>query len=93
MFGEETFITDAGEPYVEFHHLIPFNIAYGPDHYLNLFALCPNCHRKIHFLKIEDKHEQYENLSNNNYLHICFVDRLMELKTKNLLKSYLLNIY
>ena len=86
--GEETFITDAGEPYVEFHHLIPFNIAYGPDHYLNLFALCPNCHRKIHFLKIEDKHEQYENLSNNNYLHICFVDRLMELKTKNLLKSY-----
>lgn len=86
--GEETFITDAGEPYVEFHHLIPFSIAYGPDHYLNLFALCPNCHRKIHFLKVEDKHEQYERLSNNNYLHICFVDRLMELKTQNLLKSY-----
>ena len=53
--GEETFITAAGEPYVEFHHLIPFNIAYGPDHYLNLFALCPNCHRKIHFLHIDDK--------------------------------------
>ena len=34
--GTETFITKAGEPYVEFHHLIPFNIAYGPDHYLNL---------------------------------------------------------
>lgn len=86
--GEETFITDAGEPYVEFHHLIPFNIAYGPDHYLNLFALCPNCHRKIHFLKVEDKREQYKNLSNNNYFHICFVDRLMQLKGKNLLKSY-----
>ena len=39
--GEEAFITAAGEPYVEFHHLIPFGIAYGPDHYLNLFALCP----------------------------------------------------
>lgn len=86
--GEETFITDAGEPYVEFHHLIPFNIAYGPDHYLNLFALCPNCHRKIHFLKVENKHEQYESLSNNNYLHICIFDRLMALKTENLLKSY-----
>lgn len=86
--GEEAFTTDAGEPYVEFHHLIPFNIAYGPDHYLNLFALCPNCHRKIHFLKTEDKHEQYENLSSNNYLNICFVDRLKELKAKNLLKSY-----
>lgn len=86
--GEKTFITDAGEPYVEFHHLIPFNIAYGPDHYLNLFALCPNCHRKIHFLRVEDKREQYERLSNNNYLHICIVDRLMKLKSQSILKSY-----
>lgn len=86
--GETTFITNSGEPYVEFHHLIPFNIAYGPDHYLNLFALCPNCHRKIHFLKIEDKRTEYVNLSNNNYLHIHFVERLMQLKSQNLLKSY-----
>lgn len=86
--GEETFITEAGEPYVEFHHLIPFNIAYGPDHYLNLFALCPNCHRRIHFLKVDEKHAEYENLSNNNYLHITFVERLLELKAQNLLKSY-----
>lgn len=86
--GEETFITNAGEPYVEFHHLIPFNIAYGPDHYLNLFALCPNCHRKIHFLSTDDKREKYENLSNNNYMHLCFTERLRELKGQNLLRSY-----
>ncbi len=86
--GKETFITDAEEPYLEFHHLIPFNIAYGPDHYLNLFALCPNCHRKIHFLKVKNKHEQYKNLSRNNYLNICIVDRLIKLKNQNLLKSY-----
>lgn len=86
--GEETFITNAGEPYVEFHHLIPFNIAYGPDHYLNLFALCPNCHRKIHFLSTEHKKEKYEKLSSNNYLHLLFTERLRELREQNLLRSY-----
>lgn len=86
--GEETFITNAGEPYVEFHHLIPFNIAYGPDHYLNLFALCPNCHRMIHFIALDDKKEKYENLSDNNYLNIGFKERLRTLKAQNLLRSY-----
>lgn len=86
--GEETFITNAGEPYVEFHHLIPFNIAYGPDHYLNLFALCPNCHRKLHFLSTENKREKYEELNSNNYMSLCFSERLCELRKKNLLRSY-----
>ncbi|MDA3042635.1 MULTISPECIES: HNH endonuclease [unclassified Campylobacter] len=86
--GEETFITSGGDPYLEFHHLIPFNIAYGPDHYLNLFALCPNCHRKIHFLNLDEKKMQYEMLDENNYLHLQFVSRLRELKTDNLLRSY-----
>lgn len=86
--GKETFITNSGEPYIEFHHLIPFSVAYGPDHYLNLFALCPNCHRKIHFLKIEDKGKEYANLSNNNYLQQNFVERMLELKEQNILKSY-----
>lgn len=86
--GNETFITKAGEPYVEFHHLIPFNIAYGPDHYLNIFALCPVCHRKIHFQKEEDKKVLYDNLNNNNYLDKRLVERLKELNNENLLKTY-----
>ena len=86
--GEETFITDAGEPYVEFHHLIPFNIANGPDHFLNLFALCPNCHRKIHFLRLSDKRHTYADLSANNYMQINFVDRLRNLKDAMILRSY-----
>ena len=86
--GEQTFITNAGEPYVEFHHLIPFNIANGPDHFLNLFALCPNCHRKIHFLRIEDKHSAYAKLSDNNYLKVSFVERLRTLKEQMILRSY-----
>lgn len=86
--GEETFISENGYPYVEFHHLIPFSIAYGPDHYINLFALCPNCHMKLHHIKIDDKHLHYEKLNNNNYLHLRFVERLHILKESNLLRSY-----
>ena len=85
---EETFITNAGEPYVEFHHLIPFKIAYGPDHYLNLFAVCPNCHRKIHFLGTGDKRGSYQDLSRNNYMNLSFFERLCELRAQNLLRSY-----
>jgi hypothetical protein len=86
--GNETFITESGEPYVEFHHLIPFNIAYGPDHYLNLFALCPDCHRKIHFMSLGTKADQYGLLNKNNYLGLSFVDRLKSLKNQHLLRSY-----
>lgn len=86
--GKETFITQSDEPYIEYHHLIPFNIANGPDHYLNLFALCPSCHRKIHFQKIELKSETYNKLNINNYLHKSFEDRLKELKREKVLCSY-----
>lgn len=86
--GNETFITDAGEPYVEFHHLIPFNIANGPDHFLNLFALCPSCHKKIHFLRLLDKQKIYADLNANNYRAISFVDRLRNLKDGMILRSY-----
>lgn len=86
--GEETFLTSKGEAYVEFHHLIPFKIAYGPDHYLNLFALCPNCHRKFHFLSVDNKEAEYVKLNDNNYLHKHFTERLRELRGQNLLRSY-----
>lgn len=86
--GEETFLTKNGEPYVEFHHLIPFNIANGPDHYLNLFALCPNCHKKFHFIRSEDKSQTYSFLNDNNYLQLTFVERLKKLKQQMILKSY-----
>ena len=86
--GNETFITAAGEPYVEFHHLIPFSIAHGPDHYLNLFAICPGCHRRIHYLAPAEKGKTYRALSENNYLRLTFVERLKELKRQGLLRSF-----
>lgn len=85
---KEAFQTAAKEPYVEFHHLIPFGIAYGPDHYLNLFALCADCHRKIHYMSVEDKEQPYRDMSGNNYLKQDFKKRLSALNGQKLLRSY-----
>ena len=86
--GNTTFLTYNDEAYMEYHHLIPFSEYDGADHYLNIVALCPMCHRKIHFLKKVDKETLYGDISINNYLHITLVDRLIQLKQDRKLKSY-----
>ncbi len=87
--GKTTFITTRNIPYLEYHHLIPFGGGNnGPDHYLNIFAICPECHRKMHFLNLDEKERLYNGLSINNYLDIKIIDRLKELKKGNILKSY-----
>ena len=86
--GCETFITRTDEMFMEYHHLIPFNEYDGPDHYLNLFALCPMCHRKIHLAKDTLRQTMYRNISENNYRKITIDNRLQELKKEGILKSY-----
>lgn len=56
----QTFISNVkGKPYVEAHHLIPFgnqgSYPFSIDVTANIIALCPNCHRRLHHGKIEDK--------------------------------------
>lgn len=54
-----TFHTKDNKPYMEKHHLIPmefyFNYDITIDHYLNIFSLCPTCHRKIHLGQKSEK--------------------------------------
>ncbi len=42
------FVTDKGEPYLEVHHIHRLADG-GPDIPSNVAALCPNCHREIHY--------------------------------------------
>ncbi|MGL5049950.1 MAG: MrcB family domain-containing protein [Fusobacteriaceae bacterium] len=67
--------------YVEAHHLIPMNLQNDFENSLdvvgNIVSLCPNCHRKIHHSKSEDRSKMIEKL---------FLER------KDLLKKYNLNI-
>ena len=42
------FITATGEPFLEVHHLRPL-AAGGSDTINNTVALCPNCHRELHY--------------------------------------------
>lgn len=86
--GQYGFIKENGFSYIEFHHLIPFNKAYGPDHYLNLVALCPLCHKKLHFINLNDKPNCYKDINENNYLNQNIVKRLQELNGQQILRSY-----
>ncbi|PRD14006.1 HNH endonuclease [Pantoea coffeiphila] len=42
------FFLNDGSPYLEVHHVIPLSSA-GADTISNCVALCPNCHRAMHF--------------------------------------------
>ena len=86
--GEKTFLNNADEPYIEYHHLIPFNKAEGPDHYENIFGICPTCHRKVHHIKDTFKAELYLGFNNNNHNKKSIEDRLKKLYSLGILKSY-----
>ena len=86
--GTKTFIKQNDEPYLEYHHLIPFSIADGPDHYENIVGICPMCHRKIHHIKEDYKETLYDGFDENNHLNKTILQRLKDLYNQHILKSY-----
>ena len=42
------FVDTGGKPFLEVHHLRRRSDG-GPDHPDNVIALCPNCHRRVHY--------------------------------------------
>lgn len=85
--SEKTFINTNNLPYLEFHHLIPFSTDNGPDHYLNLYALCSNCHSKMHHLHFSMKPDLYNELENNNLLEKTYVERAETLYQSGFLEA------
>ena len=65
--GEETFITKNNIPYLEYHHLVPLSQE-GTDHILNIFGICPMCHRKFHFCEDASRKKLYKSLNQNDTL-------------------------
>jgi len=45
---EAPFIDTTGQPFLEVHHVIPLSQD-GADTIWNTVAVCPNCHRELHF--------------------------------------------
>lgn len=86
--GETTFLTLRDEAYLEYHHLLPFSIVDGPDHYINIYGICPDCHRRIHYGKEELKEEIYSKFDENNHLKKTILERFKLLYNERILKSY-----
>lgn len=86
--GETTFLTLRDEAYLEYHHLLPFSIVDGPDHYINIYGICPDCHRRIHYGKEELKEEIYSHFDENNHMKKTILERLKFLYNERILKSY-----
>lgn len=42
------FMTDKNLPFLEVHHILPLSHG-GPDDLENVAAVCPNCHRRLHY--------------------------------------------
>jgi predicted HNH restriction endonuclease len=51
---ETGFIKDNGKHYMEVHHLRPL-AEHGSDKPRNTVAVCPNCHKKLHFAQCRKK--------------------------------------
>lgn len=83
---DKTFLTKNNYAYLEFHHLIPFSTDFGPDHYLNMFGICPLCHRKLHYLKTEENKPLYEAMSQNNNLRKTIIERINYLFKNNMIE-------
>jgi 5-methylcytosine-specific restriction enzyme A len=64
-----TFISKNGHPYVEAYHLIPMAqqdfFELNIDIASNIVALCPTCHRNIHFGQTEAKKQMLQKLFND----------------------------
>lgn len=61
------FVTKKGEPFLEVHHIITLSNK-GPDKITNTVALCPNCHRKIHYANSIDDEKFLVKVILNNLL-------------------------
>jgi len=66
--GEDApFLDEDGEPFLEVHHLHRRSDG-GADHPDNVIALCPNCHRRVHYGQDGDEFNQnlIEKVSSRN---------------------------
>ena len=72
--------------YMEFHHLIPFKVHNGPDHYLNIYGLCPSCHRRFHHINDSDEKTLYENVDIYNKFKLPILNRAKILKSEGILE-------
>lgn len=63
--NEAPFVTADGKPFLESHHIVWLSEG-GADTIENTVAVCPNCHRKLHYLNSEEDVEFLKSLKQGN---------------------------
>lgn len=86
--GNVTFLTPRDEAFLEYHHLLPFSIVDGPDHYINIYGICADCHSRLHHAKEDIKEQLYSHFDENNHLRKTILERFKFLRNERILKSY-----
>lgn len=100
-FGCKTFVQENGFHYIEKHHLVQRNLIKRNidikdidkliDDDKNKYYLCPNCHMKIHHIKINDRKKMIEKLYNKNKKF--YDNNFNELKGNKKTLEWLYSIY
>lgn len=67
-----SFIAEStGKQYVEGHHIIPLSLqsefSFSLDCYANIIALCPNCHRFLHYGRKEERKDKLKAIYDERY--------------------------
>lgn len=88
----KTFISKCtGENFVECHHLVPMKYqgehAKSIDLSANIVALCPVCHRKLHFAELEEKTSMLSRLLKDRKERLKKIE--IEISLKKLLEYYI----
>lgn len=66
---EAPFVSNKNEPYLESHHVVPLS-KNGKDSIVNTVALCPNCHKEMHYGKDNKKNLQKLKTKLDEYIKI-----------------------
>jgi 5-methylcytosine-specific restriction enzyme A len=73
-----TFLLENGFPYIEAHHLVPLSkqseLGVNLDVPENIVALCPNCHRTIHYSEKTIRIENLETLYKRRHVQLSKVE-------------------
>jgi hypothetical protein len=91
--NHETFESNSGHLYLEAHHLIPMKAqkdfpSQNLDRLENIVAICPNCHRAIHYGTLDEKIKFLKPLYENRIVLLRNCNHHIDISFSDLIDKY-----